>query len=100
MRLGKLYVWNDFVAYQIKIFKCGIRSLHVNRECEIKGGSLEGQLYQLYRRSATIELNIHSMSLGCEGEIFVLAVTVAQHYKVHVNIAIICFWRCGQLEIV
>ena len=57
------------MAYQIKILKCGIRSLHVNREYEIKGGSLKGQLYQLYRRSATNELNIHSMSLCCEGEI-------------------------------
>ena len=25
---------------------------------------------------------------------------VAQHYEVHVYIVIMCFWRCGRLEIV
>lgn len=89
------------MAYRIKLFKCGGRSLHVNRECEIKGGSFEGQLYQQHRRSAIIELNINFISLCCEGDHFVLAVNVAQHYEVHVYIVyIICFWRYGQLEIV
>lgn len=69
--------------------KHGIRSLHVNRDCEIKGCSFEGHLYQLIRRSATIELNLSFMSLCWEGDGFVLAVIVAQHYEVHVYIVFV-----------
>lgn len=83
--------WSDFVAYRIKIFQCGVRNLHVNRECEIKGGSFVGQLYQQHRRSAIIELNIKFISMCCEEDIFVFAVTVAQHYEVHIYIVNICF---------